>query len=396
MIAAGAYPVFDPGGLKKQKQVNSVKVMMTEGMHDTAVITLRSEALDVPELQPGTPVKMQYGWLGADLDWFYGYIDHVDNHYDYAIPDGSTYEDVVCLGASYSLKDPYVGAWAHAQASTLVKMVANKYFLSTVVEDDDTIWPNLTWPGDSAWCFLIDLANRTGYSLACNQTTVRFNSVDLGLRRYGPTMPIFRSRRVAPNFLDQSITRFQTLQGESLPISGGTKALRQINGVDMRTGTIVGAINDGQKLPSQLGTNVVYPFFGQQVSDRVAVSQGHANDILNGMAQHNRFNYTASATLSGLTSVKQGTPIVIKGIDSNQDGVWWVQEVTHKIVSQGYSMDVMLGSDSLGDSGMRPVQKTKVAYTPTNPFSYSITNVPETKLINNRWRAAYQFNVDIC
>jgi len=395
-VASGAYPIFDPGGRKAQKQVNQVKVMMTEGMHDTAIITLRSEALDVPELQPGTPVKMQYGWSTVDMDWFYGYVDHVENHYDYAIPDRSTYEDVVCLGASYSLKDPYVGAWTNAQASSLVKIVASKYFLSTVVEDDDSTWPNLTAPGDSAWCFLVDLANRTGYSLACNQTNIRFNSVDVGLRRYGPGMPIFKSRNVAPNFLDQSITRFTTIQGEALPLSGGTKALRQINGVDRRTGQIVGAVNDGQNLPSQLGDTLISPFFGQQISDQVVVSQAHANDILNGMAQRNRFNYTATATLTGLTAVKQGKPIIIKGIDSNQDGVWWVQEVTHKILSQGYSMDVSLGRDSLGDNGLRPVQQTKVAYTPNNPFSYSISNLPETKLINNRWRAAYQFNVDIC
>jgi len=209
-------------------------------------------------------------------------------------------------------------------------------------------------------------------------------------------MPIFKSRNVAPNFLDQSITRFTTIQGEALPLSGGTKALRQINGVDRRTGQIVGAVNDGQNLPSQLGDTLISPFFGQQISDQVVVSQAHANDILNGMAQRNRFNYTATATLTGLTAVKQGKPIIIKGIDSNQDGVWWVQEVTHKILSQGYSMDVSLGRDSLGDNGLRPVQQTKVAYTPNNPFSYSISNLPETKLINNRWRAAYQFNVDIC
>jgi len=395
-IASGAYPVFDPGGLRRQKQVNAVKVMMTEGMHDTAIITLRSEALDVPELQPGTPVKMQYGWLGIDMDWFYGYVDHVETHYDYSIPDASTYEDVVCLGASYTMKDPYVGAWTHAQASGLVRNVANKYFLSTVVEDDDTYWPRITAPGDSAWCFLVNLAKMTGYSLACNQTNLRFNSVDLGLRRYGPGMPVFKSRKVAPNFLDQSITRFQTIQGEALPISGGTKALRQISGVDSRSGQIVNAINDGQNLPSQLGQTTVYPFFGQQISDQVVVSQAHANDILNGMAQRNRFTYQATATLSGLTSVRQGTPLIIKGIDSNQDGAWWVMEVTHKIVSQGYSMDVMLGCDSLGDSGVRPVQTTKAAYTPQNPFAYTIANVPETKLINNRWRAAHQSNVDIC
>jgi hypothetical protein len=241
---------------------------------------------------------------------------------------------------------------------------------------------------------LVQLANKTGYSLACNQTNVRFNSVDLGLRQYGPGMPVFRTRNAAPSFLNQSISAFQGVQGEALPVAGSTKAVRQINGYDVRTGQIVGAVDDGSNV-SQLGADWTYPFFGQQISDEVVVSQAHAQAILAGKAESNRFTYQATATLSGLTSVKQGMPLMIRGIDTNQDGVWWVQEVTHKILSQGYSMDLCLGRDSLGDNGTRPVQATAVAYTPQNPFAYTIANVPVTKLVNNRWRAAFQSNVDI-
>lgn len=393
-IGSGAYPVFDPGGRKAQKQVNRVRVIQTEGMHDTAIITLRGEHQDVPELQPGTPVKMQYGWTTVDMAWFYGYVDHVENCYDWAVPDTSTYEDVVCMGASYALKDPYVGAWTSAQASSLVKQIANKYFLSAVVENDDSTWPRLAAPGDSAWSFLVQLAAKVGYSLACNQTNIRFNSVDLGLRWHGPGMPVFKSRNIAPSFLSQSISRFNSLQGEALPVAGSTKALRYVSGYDMRTGQIVGAVDDGSNV-SQLGADWTYPFFGEQISNEVVSNQAHAQAILAGKAEQNRFNYQATATVSGLTSVKQGVPVMIRGIDSNQDGVWWVQEVTHKILSQGYSMDLCLGRDSLGDNGIRPVQGSAVAYTPTNPFSYNIANAPETRLINNRWRAAFQSNVDI-
>jgi len=144
-----------------------------------------------------------------------------------------------------------------------------------------------------------------------------------------------------------------------------------------------------------MGYNSVYPFFGQQISDQVVTSQYHAQAILSGLTQKNRFHYQATATLSGLTTVRQGMPIVITGIDTNQDGMWWVQEVTHKIGSEGYSMDVCLGRDSLGDSGQRPVHGTAVAYTPKNPFAYAITNAPATRLLNRRWRAATQSNVDV-
>lgn len=392
---AAAYPVFDPGGINAQKTVNKVKVMMTEGMHDTAIITLRDEHLDVAELQPGTPVRMQYGWHPMDVDTFYGYIDHLENHYDRALPHGVTYEDVVCLGVSYALKDPFIGSWSQVQCSSLVKLVAQQHLLSTVVQDNDAYWPSISSTGESAWAFLTELAAKVGYSLAVNKSQLRFTSADLGMKRYWSSMPVFRSRNVTESFSDQSISRFQVIQGEALPLDGHVKAARSITGLNNQ-GQVVGAFDDGSSLPSQLGISSVYPFFGQQVSDQVVTSQAHAQAILAGMTQRNRFHYQATATLAGLTSVRQGMPIVLEGIDTNQDGVWWVQEVVHKISTDGYSMDVCLGRDSLGDTGHRPIQGTAVAYTPQNPYAYTIANAPATRLINRRWRAATQSNVDVC
>lgn len=394
VVKSGAYPIFDPAGIKAQKTVNQVKVMMGEGMHDTAVITLRSESLARPELQPGTPMQMHYGWASLDMDWFYGYVDHTETHYDRAYPEGSTYEDVVCLGVSYALKDPIVGSWTNVPTSSLVQQVAQQYFLATVIETENYLWPQMASPGMSAWVWLKQLASKTGYSLACNKSLLRYVSIDTAMKQYGAGMPMFKSRNIAPNYFDQSISRFQVVQGEALPLAGHTKAVRRISGINLRTGATINATADTSNL-NTLGSNSVYPFFGQQISDVVVSDQGHAQAVLSGMTQCNRFAYQATATLSGLTSVKQGMPIIISGIDVNQDGVWWVQEVTHKFKSEGYSMDVCLGRDSLGDSGVRPVQTTAMAYTPGNPFTYAATNNPPTVLINNHWRAANQFNVSI-
>jgi hypothetical protein len=189
------------------------------------------------------------------------------------------------------------------------------------------------------------------------------------------------------------MSQFQALTGEALNLNGNTKAVRHISGLDLSNGQIVSATNVA--LDRSLGSTTTLPFFSQQISDSVVSSQHHAQGLLAGMVQNNRFPYQATATISGLTAVRQGVPIVISGIDSNNDGTWWVQEVVHKIKFGSYSMDVSLGRDATGDNGLRPTQGTLVAYTPSNPFAYTIANAPPTKLINNRWRAAYASNVSI-
>jgi phage protein D len=393
-VSAIANTIFDPGGLRARKQVNTVKVMMTEGMHDTAIIRLRGERTDLPELQPGTPVQMQYGWNPSDTDWFYGYVDHVETCYHRSLPDQSSFEDVVCMGTSYALKDPFTGAWSQVQASTLAQLVASTYFLGSVIENDDYFWPQLSNPGISAWQFLIQLANKNGYTLAVNKTLLRFMSVDVAVRAYGPNMPVFKTRNTAPSVAFQGISEFHAVTGESFTTPGATSAVRTVSGMDVHSGTIVGAINDGNET-TILGSTSVYPFFSQQVSDQVVISQGTAQNTLAGLAEANRFNYQATATLVGKTSVHQGTPIVLNGIDSVNDGVWWVQEVIHKISTVGYSMDVTLGRDSKGDSGMRPINGTAVGFAPSNPLAYTVVNAPPTKLVNNRWRASHQFNVNV-
>jgi phage protein D len=391
-VKATALALFDPGGIAALKTTTAVEVIQSEGMHDCAVITLQGESLSVPELQPGTPVRMTYGWQPVDLQIFYGYIDHVAPCYDRSVPDAASLEEVVCLGASYALKDPFVGTWNSVQASSLVQQIAARYHLSALIENDDYTWPQVASPGSSAWSFLVSLANKVGYSLAVNQCLLRFISVDAALKQHWSTMPVFKSRSSAQTYLEQSITNFSAIQGDATALPSGTKAVRSISGLDPATGQVIGAVDDGTSL-TKLGQTAPYPFFTQQISDTVVNSQGHAQAAVAGMSANHRFPYQATATLSGLTSVTQGTPIVLTGLDTNNNGVWWVQEVTHAIKSFGYWMDVTLGRDSTGDTGLRPVSLSGVAYTTSNPFSYAVSNAPVPVLIKGRWQSPNQFNV---
>jgi hypothetical protein len=96
--------------------------------------------------------------------------------------------------------------------------------------------------------------------------------------------------------------------------------------------------------------------------------------------------------LSGDATVVQGMPIVLTGLDTKDNGMWWVHEVTHNIQRSSYTMDVRLGRDSSGDSGLRPTTSSDVAFSTNNVFAFAMANIPATRLVNNRWRSAFQAN----
>jgi hypothetical protein len=380
---------FDPAGVASKKTTMGVQVLQGEGMHDTAIITLRNTNMADPELQPGTPISLQYGYTPGDVETFYGYVDHIRPHYDLYTPDISSCDDVICLGESYVFKDPFVGAWTSTQASTLVTQIVAKYKMAALIQVDDYPWSQLSSSGCSAWQFMVQLADKVGYTLSCNKDLLRFTSVAMAMNQNWANMPLFPSRNTQPVVSGQGITRFQSLQGEA---TTGTKAFRSIAGLSTDSNQMVAAYNNAS-VTSILGDQRNHPFFAQQVSDTVVSSQGEAFAALAGMAESNRFNIQGAATLTGLTSVTQGMPIVLTGLGTNDSGMWWVQEVCHNINSKGYYMDVSLGRDSTGDNGVRPVLPNAVAYNTQNPFAYAVHQAPKTVLVQQRWRSATAFNV---
>ena len=391
---AFATPVFDPGGINGVKTVSRVKITQTEFLHDMAVITLRGADMSAPELQPGTPVQITYGWQNVQNIGFYGYIDHIESSYARMEPLEVRYNDVICLGASYVLKDPITGTWTSVRASDLAQQIAGRYYLSVFVEIGDTLWPQIGTPGTSAWSFLVSLAQKLGYTLACNQTLLRFTSVDAALAQSWNSMPIFRNQVSAPSLSYQTLQRFKAIQGESLNLPGHSRATRTAGGINPLTGQVI-TVTDNASAVSAMGKSVPYPFFTQSQTDLVVNDQFQGQASLAGLQQQNRFHYLAEATLSGDASVVQGMPIVLTGLDAKDNGVWWVQEVTHEIKVNSYIMMVQLGRDSSGDSGARPVTSKAVAFDEGDPFAYALANIPPTTLVNNRWRSAYQSNTQV-
>lgn len=385
--------ILDPGGSNLSKTVTFMKIYQAEQQHDMAIATVRGEDASLPEFKTGTPCLIKYGWMPNQIETFYGYINHTSPPYHRVVnmAPSSVFMDVVCLSASFVLKDAFTQWWSNVQASSVVAAVATNNMFSSLVENDDPVWPRIANPGNSAWTFLVGQARRLGWLLACNKTNLRFLSSDRAIFQGSPSMATFWSRDAAPNINYETINTFTVLQGETLQEPGHTRANRVLSGLDLSTGNTFTINNDGSSVDAaSLGAQSTAPFFVQYERQMVSSNQIQGHDQLEFETQRNRFHIQARARVSGDTTVVQGVPVSLNGLGPVNSGVWYVQEVIHELRVGSYVMDLYLGRDSSGDSGKRRTNALGVAWSPRDLSTAQTSRVPATVLINGQWRATWQ------
>jgi phage protein D len=376
---------IDPLGLNVSPIVNSVTLHQCDYNHDIAEVTVRNVDTSAPYLITGTPVIIKYGWLGA-FDFFYGYIAHVGSKYRHALPQQSTFTDIVCIGASYSLKEGVANTWTNSQASTIVAQYANSAMFSGFIENDDPTWPSLSATNTSIWSFLVALAKKNGYTFSVNKTNFKYLSTDTALSQSVPSMPTFYGAATAGTA--ENITSFTAYQGETLGLDGHTKANRTTADINMATGTTF--VTSQTAYGGGLGSNNPAPIFNQYPTNINGPDQVTTATALAGVTVANRFSLQSQAKVSGNVQVIQGTAAYFSGIGSTNSGAWYVQEAHHKITNSNYTMDLVLGRDAIGNNGLTPTQNANIVSALGSSFSQELNNIPQSVLVSGVWRAANQ------
>lgn len=377
---------LDPSGRNTQPTIKTVSILQGIGQQDMAAVTVRGLSPDLPELSTGTPVDLVYGWNPFQLEHFYGYVSHYRPETDFTKVNDTIFYDIFCLGASFVFKDAYSGFWNDTQVSKLLTNVANQQMFSLQVEETDLVWPSVASAGVSGWEFFREQASKQGWILACNKTNIRFMSTDTAMKRNAANMPVFFTASAAPSQNYQGISKFQVQQGETVNLDGSTRAVRYLSGVDALTGKTYTVSNDASQTDfTAIAARVAPPFLSRQETRIVAPTTSFAQQVLDAETQKNRFHIKATATVSGDTSVVQGTPVLLLGLGVNSSGVWFVEHVEHCLQKGKYTLELQLGRDATGDTGFRPSLPSYVAWSTT--IGQAPSSVPSSQLVQGRWRA---------
>ena len=345
----------------------ALRVLQREFMHDIAVVTIRNETAKGSQFRTGSPVHIQWGYSPKNLEDFYGYVNHVDGH----IVSGISNVDVVCIGASFYMKNENLRVLRNLSAPLVAKKVLSSYGLASVISPSARALGSISQSSQSDWAFLSNLAKEEGFTFFVNKTTGYFaDRLSLVNERF----------TTAPTYSPQSSTHhlfsFDPIIGETAP-EGGTKAFRVAYGIDPRTLQEVGATSK-TSVKRPFGTTSETPLFTSYATQNVH-SLGEASSTLDSVQKGNRFHIQAKADVSGSAKLRQGSTVVINGVDKLNDGLWYVHDVEHTIKNRQYRTLLVLGRDSYGDSGFRA--------SATRPPALSSGGSSRVRRVGNVWKS---------
>ncbi|MFH9731882.1 hypothetical protein [Streptomyces sp. NPDC017260] len=327
-----------------------------------------------------TPVWLRYGWYTDDSADWYGYVascrvmaSERDPRYGHAVQVPVVY---TLVGTSMLMQTRRNRTWRSTTASAVARQIASEYNVQPRVDATANVFEQSTQAA-SDWQYLYDLADRTGYRLYCDNTTLWFCNRQTVMQSADGSVPVFWQRKT-PGSID-SLREFSSVVGDTDP-AGGLRAKYETVAYNRISGRLTPASYAQTRTTAQ-GTDIT-PLLTSQYSERPTPSYAQAELTLG--AQADWLWVEASAVTNGDPRLKPGSLVELRGAgigDANQ-GLWMVRSVIHSLrinhvypQKSTYTSTLVVGRDNARslDTGF---------------LDHPLSPAPTT-LISGKWRAEY-------
>lgn len=350
-----------------------VRIVQEEFKHDTAIVRVISTSKK-PQYRAGTSVLIEWA-TGRDRATFTGFVHHVEQH------DSGL--EVWCKASSTRFDSGLQTVYRYRTATSVAGEIARQLNFDVDITGHGRVFDSLTATGGRTWEFLIANAKEIGYSLYAKNTRLVMHPRLQMTTRFGSQAPVFYAGDEGDR---GSLFRFDPIDGAQVP--GKFRHANVFTGTDSRTGRpfrVVGQPASGQLAKTQYGTS------GLTYHNLNVSTPTEARWKAKALAELDRFNMTAKVLTDGNPRVHQTWPVLLAGdIDGQYIGKWFVHRVVHRLVPREYTMEMELGRDSHGTSGVIPDPRARrVVATRNAPGGKPKSAYPPSVLVNGQWRAQW-------
>lgn len=327
---------FPAGGLTGVLSWYGMRLYQSRGEHDVAEIICVINSATTP--QSGTPLVVTWGPATQPNRSWYGYVHTSDR----ALTDTLNEVKMTCVGPSYALAGGGQTVWPGATASAVVEEITRARGLA--VDDTATTrtYEHVSQAGQTEWELINRLAKENSRFVTMDGATVRFLSKQAILAGFLlDTAPTFAYRTNTLN----NVIHYQGVQSEDPGSSTARAGIKAFAGVDPRTGSVITqyGVPGGTPFGSYNGS----PLFTDVQSQYSVTSLEEAAALSDAALELSSWKYQMLATVKGDTRLKPGVVIVMQNVGKFA-GAWVIHDVIHTLDEHGYSCELTLVSDALG------------------------------------------------
>lgn len=290
------------------KGLKKVTIKQKFGNHTLAFLDYRIsnkwEYLLPPET---TPISVRWGDSGG-VKTYYGYVNHHETNRE----RGLTHVRMVLQGTSRVMNTTRPSSWEETTASSVVREIAKRHNLSTVVHNHDFVMSSWATGTRTDFQSLKVLAQETGYLLWVDGPNVFFMD-PLRLFRTASTMTM-------PRIRTSDIREATVLRGSNIPGATQQSTYRVQYGLDYGTNEFFSASSGNPSNPTEVMNGTV-----------TALSE--AQDIADARDRIEKDHLVFQARVRGDAGIRPGQLINVDPANVNRDqgGVWMVTEATHVV-----------------------------------------------------------------
>jgi len=376
-----SFKVFYPDLPALTLPPRSVTLIQEMGKHDIVEVYYArySDSL-IKAIKTGVPV--QVSWQNDKVSGkFVGYAIDVSYPTIQKLERGVK---VLCVGASYPLKERSSKIWQNKTASEIATEIANKFKLKPIVTSSTIRFTQQSMSGHSYWEKLNELAHRIGYGVQVIGVELHFHPIDKMIDQFMTTIPIMSFKDPMKNpsssYAAPTLDYFEPHIGDYNETLDYTRTNTVVGGIDPITGKTFSSKSSSNKVGKNLRKNTKDPLFSSIETATVTGNSAMAKSLSDARAQLGRLAIPASGIGQGDPRMTPWSTIEVRGTGDTSDGFWVVKKVEHFIHVDGrYQSDFTVLSDGVGQNKPNVFRPSNSGGVPTRNIKNDLLTATKKK-----------------
>ena len=321
--------------------INSVELVLEENMHDMLTLVVSGIPPRAITDYYGKAVSFKMTSGRASSHEFLGYVEDVRpfSFSGFGLINNSPFQEarIVCMGTSYNMRGSRSRVWSGYRLSDIARDMCNSYKFSLDVPRDDLIVEALAQTNESDWQFLTRHCRSIGYSVTVHGTHMHIFDPFNALSRQNSVhvLETLRSTKGDPTPRPGQILQFE-----------GSFSRRHADGHYKET--VVSVLREDNFLGElssstvDLRTNGVarYPNRVESYADTYLEAQR----IISAVSKED-YDFYADVQVLGIANCVPGGVVEVGDFNSDFDGFWYVQKVSHTLDSDKFTTNLKVAKN---------------------------------------------------